>query len=218
MNPFRLDRSESITCDMKHDYTNEQRAYNGGLVNKFVESTSSSYPGCHAAQVTGYFDGNTVTALWNYAQHYSLNDNFLVLHLDLQLLAILTSFPAKLTATPTNIKNPKKFDVTINDTLIGNLDPAYDICSRNYGAHNATLSMEDRNVGNLLDLKNVTWGWFSAGFRLDDSRDQTLYVIAAQAIQALEGFQIGTIILQLNHFNITTLLQIHTIFSRLQLQ
>ncbi len=39
VNPFRLDRSESITCDMKHDYTNEQRAYNGGLVDKFVEST-----------------------------------------------------------------------------------------------------------------------------------------------------------------------------------
>ena len=23
-----------------------------------------------------YYDGNTVTALWNYAQHYALNDNF----------------------------------------------------------------------------------------------------------------------------------------------
>ena len=23
----------------------------------------------------GYFDGNTVTALWNYAQRYALNDN-----------------------------------------------------------------------------------------------------------------------------------------------
>ena len=23
----------------------------------------------------GYFDGNTVTALWNYAQHYALSDN-----------------------------------------------------------------------------------------------------------------------------------------------
>jgi phospholipase C len=25
--------------------------------------------------VMGYFDGNTVTALWNYAQRYALNDN-----------------------------------------------------------------------------------------------------------------------------------------------
>ena len=26
--------------------------------------------------VEGYFDGNTVTAMWNYAQNYALNDNF----------------------------------------------------------------------------------------------------------------------------------------------
>jgi len=25
--------------------------------------------------VTGYYDGDTVTALWNYAQHFALNDN-----------------------------------------------------------------------------------------------------------------------------------------------
>ena len=27
------------------------------------------------AQVMGYFDGNTVTALWNYAQNYAMSDN-----------------------------------------------------------------------------------------------------------------------------------------------
>ena len=26
-------------------------------------------------QVMGYFDGNTVTALWNYAQNYAMSDN-----------------------------------------------------------------------------------------------------------------------------------------------
>jgi phospholipase C len=26
--------------------------------------------------VSDYFDGNTVTALWNYAQHFAMNDNF----------------------------------------------------------------------------------------------------------------------------------------------
>ena len=53
---------------MKHDYTDEQKAYNGGLVDKFVEYTGSSYLGCNPKQVMGYYDGNTVTALWNYAQ------------------------------------------------------------------------------------------------------------------------------------------------------
>jgi len=28
------------------------------------------------ASVMGYYDGNTVTDLWNYAQHFALNDNF----------------------------------------------------------------------------------------------------------------------------------------------
>ena len=27
-------------------------------------------------QVMDYFDGNTVTALWNYAQHFAMSDNF----------------------------------------------------------------------------------------------------------------------------------------------
>ena len=26
-------------------------------------------------QVMGYFDGNTVTAMWNYAQHFAMSDN-----------------------------------------------------------------------------------------------------------------------------------------------
>ncbi|MFY9797854.1 MAG: alkaline phosphatase family protein, partial [Candidatus Nitrosopolaris sp.] len=31
---------------------------------------------CDPKLVMGYFDGNTVTALWNYAQHYAMSDNF----------------------------------------------------------------------------------------------------------------------------------------------
>ncbi len=27
----------AFTCDMNHEYTAEQKAYNGGLVDKFVE-------------------------------------------------------------------------------------------------------------------------------------------------------------------------------------
>ena len=43
-NPFRLDRSQAVTCDMDHEYTAEQQAYNGGLLNKFVEFTGPTYP------------------------------------------------------------------------------------------------------------------------------------------------------------------------------
>ena len=30
---------------------------------------------CVAGDVMNYYDGNTVTALWNYAQRYSMSDN-----------------------------------------------------------------------------------------------------------------------------------------------
>ena len=73
--PFRLDRSQAMTCDMDHEYTAEQKAFNGGLMDKFVESTGANYNNCDPAQVMGYYDGNTVTALWNYAQHYAMSDN-----------------------------------------------------------------------------------------------------------------------------------------------
>src|SRR5262245_17105738 len=34
-NPFRIDRLQSFTCDQDHDYTAEQRARNGGLMDQF---------------------------------------------------------------------------------------------------------------------------------------------------------------------------------------
>src|SRR5215469_12121797 len=75
--PFRLSPKQAATCDMDHDYMPEQQAFDGGLMDKFIEYTSP-YPGstgCGANDVMGYFDGNTVTALWNYAQHFALSDN-----------------------------------------------------------------------------------------------------------------------------------------------
>ncbi len=78
--PFRLTRAQAVTCDQDHDYTPEQQAFNNGLMNKFVEFTSSASPSCDdglgSKLVMGYYDGNTVTALWNYAQRFAMSDNF----------------------------------------------------------------------------------------------------------------------------------------------
>src|ERR1700742_2661397 len=65
-NPMRLDRIQAVTCDMDHGYTSEQKAYDGGKLDKFVEHTGATGPGCDPRMVMGYYDGNTVTALWNY--------------------------------------------------------------------------------------------------------------------------------------------------------
>jgi Phosphoesterase family len=76
--PFRLDRSEAVTCDMDHRYSAEQKAYNAGLMNQFVEATTeyaSKEKNCDPKIVMGHYDGNTVTALWMYAQYFALADN-----------------------------------------------------------------------------------------------------------------------------------------------
>ena len=43
-------------------------------MDKFVQFASGG--GCaDKSLVMDYYDGNTVTALWNYAQHFAMSDN-----------------------------------------------------------------------------------------------------------------------------------------------
>jgi phospholipase C len=74
--PFRLDRSQETTCDNDNHCTDEQKAYNLGLLNLFPESTSATGSACTPALGMDYYDGNTVTALWNYAQYFAMSGNF----------------------------------------------------------------------------------------------------------------------------------------------
>src|SRR4029077_5102376 len=92
-NPRRLDSWASglpgspggqFTCDMDHNYSDEQQAFDDGKMDKFVESLGGTFghvPGtstpCSSVKnvVMDYYDGNTVTGLWNYAQHYAMSDN-----------------------------------------------------------------------------------------------------------------------------------------------
>src|ERR671939_1081960 len=92
-NPQRLNRADELVCSPIHQYDPEQRAWHGGLLDRFVQETSGStvtgvigpdcktpLPGHTHDQATNklvmdYYDGNTVTALWNYAQHFTLLDN-----------------------------------------------------------------------------------------------------------------------------------------------
>src|SRR5580692_5665412 len=86
-NPFRLNRSQALTADQNHNYTPEQASFDHGLMDLFPTNTgtagsSSTMSVLTPAVVTtkglvmGYYDGNTVTALWEYAQNFALSDNF----------------------------------------------------------------------------------------------------------------------------------------------
>ena len=52
-------------------------AFDGGLMDKFVEFTAGgSCAGTRGKSIVmDYYDGNTVTGLWNIAQHFSMSDN-----------------------------------------------------------------------------------------------------------------------------------------------
>jgi phospholipase C len=169
VNPQRLDRSQEVTADMDHSYQSEQNAYDGGLVDKFVPST-----GHNNNLVMDYYDGNTVTALWNYAQHYAMNDNSfgtvmgptLPGHLNLisgqtQGVTVYSSNSTTGKAVQLNPGDPGYPSGSVtNDTVVSNINPYFDKASTG-----VTGEMTGKNVGDLLNEKGVTWGWFSGGFR-----------------------------------------------------
>jgi phospholipase C len=169
--PFRLSRSEAVTCDQDHNYTDEQKAFNGGLMNKFVESVGSSSANCEpnvpksvtdrgTAQVMGYYDGNTVTALWNYAQHYAMSDNSYSTGFGPSTPGAINLISGN-THGATLVNNPDQSDVA-GGSVINDGRPAYDDC---VPSTLTTISMTGTNVGDLLNAAGVTWGWFQGGFK-----------------------------------------------------
>jgi phospholipase C len=85
VNPRRLDPSninDVLMCDQDHDYNDEQKAFDGGLMDKFITTvgtssgTSGTGQACKPSDVMNYYDGNTVTGMWNYAKHFAMSDDF----------------------------------------------------------------------------------------------------------------------------------------------
>jgi phospholipase C len=154
-NPKRLDRAQAVTCDQDHGYTAEQQAFDHGLMDKFVQSAAGG--GCtDKSIVMDYYDGNTVTALWNYAQHYAMSDNSFG-----STFGPSTPGALNLVSGQTHGATPASSTAIANGTLIGDADPAYDVCS---SKTSQTIAMSGQNVGDLLNTKGITWGWFEGGF------------------------------------------------------
>jgi phospholipase C len=168
INPFRLDRSQASTCDQDHNYGDEQRAFDQGLMDAFpvnVGAGSCTAPydwGKGKGLTMGYFDGNTVTALWNYAQNFAMNDNsygtvFGPSTPGLLNLVAGNTYPATPSASsPRVVPNPLG-----PGTLVSDLDPTGDVCSSG-----TTVQLGGLNIGDLLNAKGVTWGGFMGGFDL----------------------------------------------------
>jgi phospholipase C len=174
VNPQRLSSSQAITCDQNHNYGAEQKAANGGLMDKFVQYANNDKCAPPAAQVPNvgmnYYDGNTVTGMWNYAQNFAMSDNSFstvwgpstpgVLNLvSGQTHGGYAVDPTGKKVTDTSVVS----SATANGvgTVINDPDPAFDDCA-NTKNH---LAMTGPNIGDLLNKQGVTWGWFQGGFR-----------------------------------------------------
>jgi phospholipase C len=169
--PFRLDPSQNYTCSQNHDYLPEQQAFDSGLMDKFPEFTAtpcgSTFPAVQSlntAIVMGYFDGNTVTALWNYAQHFAMSDNSFDTNFGPSTpgaINVISGMTGGVDPAAVNA-NTTPDEVTAN-SVVGDPDPFYDDCNApRFGI--AGMLAKNQNIGNLLSAKGVTWGWFQGGF------------------------------------------------------
>jgi phospholipase C len=180
-NPVRLTHAQALTCDQDHDYTAEQQAFNGGKMDKFVQFTnnSSCSPPNYSAPglVMNYFDGNTVTGLWNYAQKYAMSDNNyntnfgpstpgalnVISGYDGGSYAVDPTTGAKITAPIAGTVSA--LNSSGLGTIYGDLDPAYDDCSDASHTRTSPVGVSTgQNIGDLLNARHVTWGWFQGGF------------------------------------------------------
>ena len=180
--PSRLSPQQAVTCDQDHNYGAEQKAYNGGLMDKFVEYTSRDACGTNQYGRNGltmdYYDGNTVTGIWNYAQNYAMSDNHFSTVFGpstpgaLNLVSGQTHGATEFTADGKPVATPAAGSYTVRQpdangvgTVINDPDPVYDDCSNSSHAKTNNLAgMNGKNIGDLLNAKGTSWGWFQGGF------------------------------------------------------
>jgi phospholipase C len=171
-NPFRLDRSEAATADQDHDYTPEQLAFDHGLMDAFPASVGTAGPPPTGTPIVGttgltmgYYDGNTVTALWNYAQRFAMSDNSYDTNFGPSTPGAINLISGQTNGVTTDVSPGGS---TIGDgnggvTLISDADPVGDVCSTTTGE---LVQFGGKNVGDLLNAAGVTWGFFEGGFNL----------------------------------------------------
>ncbi len=175
--PFRLDRTQAATADQEHGYTAEQAAFDSFRMDLFPAKTGKATKGAAGAfgtkgLVMGYYDGNTVTALWTYAQHFAMSDASYsttfgpsspgaINLVSGQTNGVVLPLGASVDADGSYGKGRVVPDGAGGWTLIGDLDPTGDACSQGQ-----TMMMSGPNIGDLLTRQGVTWGFFEGGFDL----------------------------------------------------
>jgi phospholipase C len=186
--PQRLDSSPigltgspggQLTCDQDHNYNDEQRAFDGGAMDLFVQTVGNGGGNspfgtpCNANTVMDYYDGNTVTGLWNYAQRYAMSDN-----------SYGTTFgpssPGAINLVSGDTGNVDTAHMANNPSISSSTSPNADLTADGNGGYSLTsdaqpywddcstrdaVGLTGTNIGDELNAANLSWGWFQGGFR-----------------------------------------------------
>jgi phospholipase C len=198
-NPFRLSPAQALTADQDHGYTDEQKAFDGGKMDLFPLSVGTadsaamaSATGAGAIAATkaltlAYYDGNTATVMWNYAQHYALNDHSFGTNFGPSTQGALNLVSGQINGVlnPLNLGSSAVPDGNGGTTLISDADPAGDTCS----STTKNTSMSGKNIGDLLNAAKLTWGWFQGGFDLTVTNANNTTGCKRTSVSAITGTQ-----------------------------
>jgi phospholipase C len=178
-----------LTCDQNHNYSDEQQAFDNGNMDHFVQSlgtgSNRSTPfgtPCQSSQVMNYYDGNTVTGLWNYAQHFAMSDN-----------SYSTTFgpssPGAISLVSGNTGNVDTSHMVNNPSVATSTAPNADLTPDGQGGYSLTsdaqpywddcstrdaVALSGQNIGDRLNAAGLSWGWFQGGNRPSTSYSAAL--------------------------------------------
>jgi phospholipase C len=193
-NPFRLDRSQAGTADQNHAYGPEQLAVHFGLMDLFPLNVGTAGPPPNAPPppvttkglTMGYYDGNTVTAYWNYAQNFAMSDNSFGTTFGPStpgLMNLVSGQTNGVTAT-LNGTGMETDGGSGTLTVVGDPDPLNDVCS---SSTRNQVQMGGTNIGDLLSTAGVSWGSFIGGFDLTAKNSNGTTLCARSSTSAITG-------------------------------
>ncbi|HET6216155.1 MAG TPA: alkaline phosphatase family protein, partial [Acidobacteriaceae bacterium] len=199
-NPFRLDRAQAATADQDHAYAPEETAFDGGAMDRFPYAVGSADSEALAARTNaakiaaskgltmGYYDGNTVTALWNYAQHYALNDHSFGTTFGPSTVGAINLISEQTNGAVAGLNANGVLASGGNGefTLMNDASPIGDICSK---TTEASVSMSGTNIGDLLTSAGISWGWFEGGFNLSLTNANGTTGCSRSTVSAITGVQ-----------------------------
>jgi len=179
VNPRRLDPAkinDVLTCDQDHGYGDEQKSFDAApdgataKMDRFVtavgtgKGTSGTGQPCNAGDVMNYYDGNTVTGLWNYAKHFAMSDNSFGTTFGPSSPGAINLVAGDTGGVDRAINGADANGDTVPDgrggrTLIEDPQPYFDDCSTR-----DAVSLSGRNLGDNLNAAGLSWGWFQGGF------------------------------------------------------